>query len=87
MPEIKSAYSDTTVTVDGKHFIECTFTRCVVAYSGGPLPRFERCRFEAVTFKAVDAAANTLAFLKAMAAPNSGLQQVIRDTFKGLNFN
>jgi hypothetical protein len=30
-------------------------------------------------------AGNTIAFLKAMAAPSSGLQRVIRDTFRALS--
>ncbi len=26
-----------TVTLDGKHFIDCTFSNCTLEYSGGPV--------------------------------------------------
>jgi hypothetical protein len=73
------------ISVDGNRYINCIFERCVVTYGGGVPPSFSGCSFHDSKLSFVGAAANTLLFLKAMAAPNSGLQRVIHETFPGFS--
>jgi hypothetical protein len=73
------------ILVDGNRYQDCTFERCVLTYGGGVPPSFSNCRFNNSTLTFVGAAANTLAFLKAMDAPRSGLQRVVRETFRGFS--
>lgn len=72
------------VTLDDGEFINCTFDGSILIYSGGKPPTIDGCSFENVRFEFRGCAENTVAFLKAMAAPNSGLQSIIRDTFPAL---
>ena len=73
-----------TIDLDGNEFIGCSFDKCTLIYSGGKPPLINDCSFNNVRFKFRGPAKNTVAFLKAMASPDSGLQKVIRDTFPAL---
>ncbi len=73
------------VELDGEDFSGCTFDNCLLIYRGGAPPAINGCSFNSFTFEFRDHAANTVAFLRAMANPNSGLQKIIRDTFPGLS--
>ena len=73
------------VALDGNSFKGCTFDGCELVYSGGIPPALSGCSFSNFNMRFEGAAANTIAFLKAMAAPSSGLQRVIRDTFRALS--
>ena len=72
------------VELDDNEFENCTFSGASLIYRGGAPPSLNGCNFTNVRFNFQGSAANTVAFLKAMSAPNSGLQSVIRDTFPGL---
>src|SRR5262249_62380829 len=63
-----------SITVDGNRYLNCTFERCVITYSGGVPPSFSGCSFKDTKLSFAGAAANTLAFLIAMDSPSSGLQ-------------
>ncbi len=71
------------ISVDGNQYRNCIFDRCVLTYGGGVPPSFADCRFRGSTLAFVGAAANTLAFLKAMDSPKSGFQRIVRETFRG----
>jgi hypothetical protein len=71
------------VEVDGNRYRNCVFEGCVMIYGGGAPPSFSGCHFRNSRLSFVGAAANTLAFLKAMDSPSSGLQRVVRETFRG----
>ena len=73
-----------TVTLDGNEFDICIFDGCSLVYRGGPPPILNDCQFAGTRFQFEGAAANTVAFVQAMAAPGSGLQSVVRDTFPAL---
>ncbi len=73
------------VKLDGNEFIDCTFENCTLVYSGGLPPLITRCDFKSFTFEFRGHAANTVAFLQAMASPKSGFQSVIRKTFPALH--
>ncbi len=75
------------VELDGNEFENCDFDGALLIYRGGPPPSLSGCGFRDFRFNFDGAAANTVRFLQAMAAPNSGMQIVVRDTFKGLTIN
>ncbi len=72
------------VDLDRNDFDTCTFSEALLIYSGGTPPSLNGCNFTNVKFEFRGAASNTVAFLQAMASPNSGLQGIVRDTFAGL---
>jgi hypothetical protein len=81
------SFGKETVTLDGNIFIRCSFTGSVLSYSGGPPPALDSCEFSDCSFAFAGMADNTVAFLKAMASPHSGLQRIIRATFPSLTAN
>jgi hypothetical protein len=84
---INGRYTGGTESLDGNTYRSCAFTGCHLVYEGGVPPIFDKCEFHECRFELSGAAANTVAFLKATAAPGSGMQQVVRETFKGVNLN
>jgi hypothetical protein len=60
------AYENTVVAVDGRTFVNCTFTDVALLYAGGKLPIFEGCRFEGIQLQFDDAAASTIEYLAGM---------------------
>jgi hypothetical protein len=80
---VRRVFGADIVDIDGAEFIECRFRGTTLRYSGGELPRIIRCSFSDAHFAADGAAAKTVAFLKAMASTDSGLQDVVRETFAG----
>ncbi len=74
-----------TVELDDNEFIGCTFENCTLVYSGGKPPLITGGQFRGCKFEFRGHAADTVAFLQAMASPNSGMQGVIRDTFPALS--
>jgi hypothetical protein len=73
------------VALDGNSFKGCTFDSCELVFSGGIPPALSGCSFRNTSMRFEGTAGNTIAFLKAMATPSSGLQRVIRDTFRALS--
>jgi hypothetical protein len=59
-------YNHQTVALDGETFSGCEFAECRLVYSGGDLPKFDNCRFDACEWKFEEAAAHTLSYLKLM---------------------
>jgi hypothetical protein len=78
---VRRAFGKEIVDIDGAEFLECEFRGTTLRYSGGEVPRIIRCSFFDMRFAVEGAAARTLALLKGMAAPGSGVQQVVRETF------
>jgi hypothetical protein len=78
-------YRDRTLTgavrLDGGTFQRCRFHKAVLIYSGGEPPSLEGCTFDDASFEFADAAGRTLALLKAMAKPSSGLRDVFKASF------
>src|SRR5262249_34491240 len=72
-------------SVDGNRYVHCTFKGGVMVYGGGVPPSFSGCHFTDSKLSFVGAAASTLAFLKAMDSPSSGLQRIVRETFGGFS--
>jgi hypothetical protein len=81
---IKCGFAGASMKLDDNDFVECTFRDCALVYAGGRPPTLDNCSFSNVRFKFEGPAENTVAFLKAMASPKSGLQIVVRETFPGL---
>jgi hypothetical protein len=69
------------VRLDGAAFVNCRFRKATLIYSGqGPL-ELRGCRFEESLFEFDGPAANTLAVLKAMSHPRSGLRDILKASF------
>jgi hypothetical protein len=70
-----------TVALDGESFEDCEFQACRLVYSGGKPPRFENCRFDDCDWRFDDAAARTLAHLKAVwaAGGKAQIQALIKE--------
>ncbi len=69
------------LNVDGVAFESCTFKDAVLVYSGGDLPSSVKCTFEGYEFAFMDAAGNTVNFLRLFAKPESGFRHLIEDLF------
>jgi hypothetical protein len=72
------------VLLDGGTFERCRFRKASLVYIGGAAPTLVSCSFHEVSFEFSGAAGRTVAFLKAMAAPKSGLSSVFKATFPSL---
>ena len=60
------------VATDGVAFIDCAFQGANLVYSGGDLPRFERCRFSKASWDFAGPALRTIELLRAInASPGS----------------
>lgn len=80
--QVGISYNHQTVTLDGESFSNCEFAACRLVYSGGPLPEFDGCRFDACEWKFEDAAALTLSYLKLMW--NVGAKAAVQTTIKDI---
>lgn len=69
------------MVIDGAVFERCKFRSAVLVYTGGAAPSIQGCSFEDVSFEFAGAAGRTLAVLKAMSAPSSGLRDVFKASF------
>ena len=76
-----------TILLDGNTFRGCDFSDCEVIYSGGQPPVMTQNQFQNAKFSFQGPAANTVRFLMAMARPTSGLQKLIRNTFRVLSLH
>jgi len=81
---VRRAFGAEIVDLDGAEFLECKFRGTTLRYSGGEVPRIIGCSFSEARFAVDGPAARTLALLKGMASPGSGLQDVVRETFGAL---
>ncbi|MDO9430595.1 MAG: hypothetical protein V4820_18990 [Pseudomonadota bacterium] len=80
--QVGISYNHQTVTLDGETFSNCEFAACRLIYSGGPLPEFDGCRFDACEWKFEDAAAHTLSYLRLMW--NVGAKAAVQTTIKDI---
>lgn len=73
-------FNQETLVLDGEHFADCEFRNCRLIYRGGETPQFDGCRFEQCDWKFEDAAANTLAMMRAVwtAGGKSAVQLMIK---------
>lgn len=69
-------FEDTSVTVDGCTFVECSFVNVALVFAGGIEPIFERCRFEGIQLQFEGAAATAIAGLAGMS--RSGLAYPVK---------
>jgi hypothetical protein len=84
---VRRAFGAEIVDIDGAEFLECEFHGTTLRYTGGEAPHIIKCSFSDARFAVEGAAARTLTFLRAMASPGSGVQQVVRETFAAVFAN
>jgi hypothetical protein len=77
-------FTGASVELDNHEFRNCTFRDCKLVYAGGPPPTLDTCDFGNSQFNFHGPAANTIAFLKAMTTPRSGMQLLVREIFPAL---
>jgi hypothetical protein len=65
-PLLRQQFMNERVVVDGKSFVECTFTFCTFVYLGGPPPDLVDCTTVSPTWEFGGAAADTLTLLAAL---------------------
>ncbi len=63
---IGETFSDLTIRIDGKHYINCIFERCRMEYAGGPPPVFDNCTLTDSGWWFDESAGNTIVFLQSM---------------------
>lgn len=56
-------FSDRRVDLDGQTFVDCTFERCTLVFSGGALPIFHKVTFDSCHWQLDGAARHTALFL------------------------
>ena len=69
------------VVLDHGVFDRCAFVNARLRYAGGRPPVLQNCTFSNISFTFEGAAGETLAFLKAMSNPRSGLSDVFKASF------
>ena len=74
-------FNHETVALDGESFSDCEFRDCRLDYRGGEPPVFKGCRFHDCDWRFEDAAARTLAHLKAVwaAGGKAAVQSMIKE--------
>ena len=83
----RKAFQNCDVHLDATRFVGCSFVHATLIYSGGEPPNLVGCSFTDVRFRFDGPAGATVAFLLAMARPDSGLQQIVRNTFASFSMN
>ena len=78
-------YTDEVVELDGNEYVNCNFTRCQLIYSGGALPRFDTCGFDASPFNFQKGAGNALHLLRELY--HAGLHETVEALFAHIRMN
>ncbi|CAN5182664.1 hypothetical protein BH10PSE2_BH10PSE2_08690 [soil metagenome] len=87
MTETKNQTLTGQVSLDGKTFRDCEFVDAQLMFEGGAAPVFINCRFQRSRFGFDGAAANTVNFLRAMAAPQSNMRSFVTGLIPELSRN
>jgi hypothetical protein len=77
-------FKSQTIELDGNEFLNCEFDQCILVYRGGVPPTLDGCGFDSPRFVFEGAASNTMAFLKALSEPASGLSSFLKNSFPKL---
>jgi hypothetical protein len=72
-------FADQEINIDGKLYINCSFTDCRLIYGGGDLPAFQSCRLISSVFGFSESALRTVSFLSE--AWHGGFDQIIETLF------
>lgn len=65
-------FVDDTVTLDGNNYVACTFRRCRLVYSGGPLPTLQSPSFHDCQWEFADQAGRVLILLRSLHSARLG---------------
>jgi hypothetical protein len=78
-------FTGETLQLDGNEYVGCTFRRCQLVYSGGQIPRFDGCAFDASPFNFQGGAGNALHFLRELY--HAGLGENVEALFEHIRRN
>jgi len=71
-----------SVALDGNEFIDCKFKNCELVYSGGELPKLQRCDFAHCSWKLDKAAKQTILFLRSIYHSGPGGMELVEGTLR-----
>lgn len=74
-----ASFENLQLVLEGEEFIRCKFDKCVLTYSGGPLPMLNGCSFNESNFVLDGPAAKTINFLIGMY--HGGMKDVVEGIF------
>lgn len=77
-------FKDTTVFLDGSTFVGCTFTNCMLVFSGYIPLRIERCTFEKCSYQFAGPAGDTLRFLSFLFAQEGASRDLVEHIFESV---
>lgn len=75
-------YKNQVLALDGNEYTDCSFIQCTLSYSGGKLPVLRGCKFDPPNVHFHEAAANTLALMRAMY--HGGFKDYVEATFNDI---
>jgi uncharacterized C2H2 Zn-finger protein len=78
----KQNFQNETVELDGHTFVNCTFRRCVMVFSGTTEMSLTGCRFEEVEWEFGGPAARVLSFLHAIYQNGRDGEEFVRAIFR-----
>lgn len=76
LDNVENWYEGLTLEIDGNSYRGCSFVNCRLIYRGTAPIGFDRCSFTHTGFQFEGAAANTAAFLNALAG-DPGMKEVV----------
>lgn len=71
-----------TLQLDGKHFNNCHFVRCILQYAGNAVVQLKKDSFAECTFVFIDSARRTMQFISGLY--QSGAKQLFEDIFEDI---
>ena len=77
-------FREVPIHLDGCTFIECTFERCRMIYSGLIVGHIQRCNFVGCKWEFAGPAANTLGFMTALYGIDKVGPQMIDEIFQNI---
>lgn len=80
-----AVYTGQKIKLDNNSFAKCTFTNCILEFSGTGVVELSECKFEDVQWVFTGAAQNTLTFLHGMYnGMGEGGKQIVEATFDNI---
>jgi hypothetical protein len=77
-------FTDLRVELDDKLFVKCSFTRCILVFSGGAGGGLTQCTISNCVWKFEGAAANTIGFMATMYHAGQGGKDLIEGAIRNI---
>lgn len=80
----KTSFKNSTVELDGKHFVDCTFNGCRLVFAAVSPVRMSGCTFGNCSWHFTEAAALTLGFMASLYKVGGLGPQILEATFENI---